>query len=136
MSQILSDDVLSNVREIRSILRSWRQSRLASASVVNASFDIRATSVTYTNAPDQPPVCLYEPNRVALLVMVVGTSSVYLVPDFGNVDAQGTLISYPQYFMLDIHRHPALVALGWRFGSMTSLGSIVNVIEILDRRQR
>lgn len=136
MSETLSDDVLSQVREIKSLLRSWRQSRLASAASVNASFDVVGRAVTYTGDPSSRRICGFEPSRVALLFMVVGGSVVYIVPDVASLNETGTLVNSPYYVVFHIHDHPGLVSLGWRFGTATSFGSRLNVVEILDRRGR
>jgi hypothetical protein len=136
MSEVFSDDLLSNIREINKILRSWRASRLESAAKVNSAFDVRVKAVAVppmsTGFDNIVPI---EPSRVALFFSA-SSGVIYLVPGSDVEDRTGFLINAGQPLLLTLHDVPGLVAMDWYFGTFVSYGSLLYVIEVLDRRRR
>jgi hypothetical protein len=136
MSEVFSDDLLSNVREINKILRSWRASRLESAAKVNAAFEVRVKAVTVPGIlTGFDMIVPIEPSRVTLFFSPQFTD-VYLVPGSDVTDRTGFLLKGDYYLLLTIQDTPGLVSLDWYFGTLTVIGSKVWAIEILDRRRR
>jgi hypothetical protein len=136
MSEVFSDDLLSNVREIGKILRSWRASRLESAAKVNSAFDVRVKVVI---APSSltgfDMIVPIEPSRVALF-FASPLPPVYLVPGSDVTDRSGFYLESNRPLLLTIHYVPGLVSMDWYWGTLSGTGSMVYVIEVLDRRRR
>lgn len=136
MSEVFSDDLLSNVREINKVLRSWRASRLESAAKVNSAFDVRvkwfAAPGTGTGFDMIVPI---EPSRVALLFASQFTG-IYLVPGSDTEERTGFPLEPGHPLLLTIRDAPGLVSMDWYLGTFTAASGIVYAIEVLDRRRR
>jgi hypothetical protein len=136
MSEVFSDDLLSNVREIGKILRSWRASRLEPAAKVNSAFDVRVkTAYAYPVSTGFDMIVPVEPSRIALL-LASGYSGVHLVPGSDVADRGGFTLNPGHPLLLTIHDTPGLVSMDWYLGTHSMSGAIVYAIEILDRRRR
>jgi hypothetical protein len=136
MSEVFSDDLLGNVREINKLLRSWRASRLESAAKVNSAFDVRVNGIAAPgSATGFDMIVPIEPSRVALL-FASQLPGVYLVPGSDTVERTGFMLEPGHPLLLTIHNTPGLVSMDWYFGAFTISASIVYAIEILDRRRR
>lgn len=136
MSEVFSDDLLSNVREINKVLRSWRASRLESAAKVNSAFDVRVKSLVASGMRTGFDMIVpVEPSRVALL-FASQFSGVYLVPGSETSDRSGFPLQPGHPLLLTIRDAPGLVSMDWYLGTLTVIGSIVYAIEVLDRRRR
>jgi hypothetical protein len=136
MSEVFNDDLLSNVREINKILRSWRASRLESAAKVNSAFDVRVKLITAPGTPSGfDTIVPIEPSRVALL-FASPFGGVYLVPGTDVAERFGFLIDASYPLLLTIHDTPGLVSMDWYWGTLSGAGGTVYVIEVLDRRRR
>jgi hypothetical protein len=136
MSEVFSDDLLSNVREINKILRSWRASRLEPAAKVNSAFDVRVKAASVNGLVtgfDQ--ILPVEPSRVALF-FTPHVFDVYIVPGSDVAERSGFLLRPGHPLLLTIHDAPGLVSMDWYFGTSSLHGAIMYAIEILDRRRR
>jgi hypothetical protein len=136
MSEVFSDDLLGNVREINKLLRSWRASRLESAAKVNSAFDVRVKGIVApSSVTGFDMIVPIEPSRVALL-FASQFHGIYLVPGSDAVERTGFALEPGHPLLLTIHNAPGLVSMDWYFGVFTISGGIVYAIEILDRRRR
>ena len=136
MSEVFSDDLLSNVREINKVLRSWRASRLEPAAKVNSAFDVRVKAIPVSGAsPGYDMIVPVDPSRVALL-FACHFIGVYLVPGSDVGERSGFLLDPGRPLLLTIQDTPGLVSMDWYLGSFSVAGTIVYAIEILDRRRR
>ena len=136
MSDVLSDELLREVRQVRTAIADWRASRLASAGIVNSKFSVRVkTVVVPSNNNGFAAIVGIEPLRVLLIFATIG-DLVYVVPGTDVENRQGFLLPPHGLIEFDIHRHPGLVSTDWYFGVDSSPGSLVYAIEILDRRRK
>ena len=136
MSDVLSDELLREVRQVRTAIADWRASRLASAGIVNSKFDVRVKAVAVPSGNNGfVTIVGIEPLRVLLIFAVIG-GWVHVVPGTAVEDRQGFPLPTWGFIEFDIHRHPGLVSTDWYFGTRSSIGSKVYAIEILDRRRR
>jgi len=136
MSDVISDELLREVRQVRTAIADWRASRLASAGIVNSKFSVRVKTVAVpVNNNGFVAIVGIEPLRV-LLVFAIITGVVCVVPGTAVEDRRGFTLPAQGFIEFDIHRHPGLVSTDWYFGTRSSIGSKVYAIEILDRRGR
>ena len=136
MSDVLSDELLREVRQVRTAIADWRASRLASAGIVNSKFDVRVKTVAVPGNNNGFGIIVgIEPLRV-LLIFATPVWGVSVVPGTEVEDRQGFLLPPYGFIEFDIHRHPGLVSTDWYFGTLSYSSSKVYAIEILDRRGR
>jgi len=136
MSDVLSDELLREVRQVRTAIADWRASRLASAGIVNSKFDVRVKTVAVPGNNNGFGIIVgIEPLRV-LLIFAAFFGGIFVVPGTAVGDRQGFPLPDRGFIEFDIHRHPGLVSIDWYFGTRSSVGNKVYVIEILDRRRR
>ena len=136
MSDVLSDELLREVRQVRTAIADWRASRLASAGIVNSKFSVRVKMFEVPSDNNGFVVIVgVEPLRVSLIFAAI-IGLVCVVPGTEAKDRRGFPLPVGGFIEFDIHRHPGLVSIDWYFGTRSSVGNKVYVIEILDRRRR
>jgi len=136
MSDVLSDELLREVRQVRMAIADWRASRLASAGIVNSKFDVRVKTLAVPiDNNGFVTIVGIEPLRVLLIFSAI-VGGIYVVPGTASEDRRGFPLPAQGFVEFDIHRHPGLVSTDWYFGTRSSLGAKVYAIEILDRRGR
>jgi hypothetical protein len=136
MSDVLDDKVLAQLDVIAGTLRDWRQAQFADARLINASFDVKVSTMI---APVMPTgfdkIVDIDMSRVFLMI-ATRSGNIQVVPGLSVAERSGFQVTVGNPLRLNIREAPGLVSLDWYFGDLVGSGDIIYIMEILDKRRR